>query len=414
MKITRIDTFILKVPLGKERFWSSQCCFAERKSLLLRVETDAGLFGWGESGQYGAAEPVAAAVHSVFAPVLIGQDPCQPEVLWDRMYNLTRDFGRKGATVEAISGLDIALWDIFGKAQHAPIYRLMGGAFRSKVKTYATGGYYRGPEPLTLNEDLPRLRQEAIGYVEAGFPAVKMKIGLFSPRQDLQRIATVREAIGKDTILMVDANHAYQRHTACLMAKEMETYDIFWFEEPVVPEDIEGYREIRASTRIAIAGGECEYTRYGFANLILRGAIDIAQPDICCAGGLTEVRRIAAITSAFHIHCVPHVWGSAVALAAGLHMAAQLSPLPHTARPLAPYNEPMLEWDANPNSLRTELSTEPIHPEGGEVSVPSGDGLGIDIDEEFLARHANSKATSGEGATIFSARQSSVSAAGPI
>lgn len=395
MRITRIDTYTLKVPLNDERFWSSQCSFGERKSLLVRVESDAGLVGWGEGGQYGPAEPVAAAVHSVFAPILLGQDPCRPEVLWDRMYTHTRDFGRKGAMLEALSALDIALWDIFGKAQDLPVYALMGGAFRDSVKTYATGLYYRGQEPWTLEADVPLLKQEAVRYAEAGYPAVKMKIGLLSPGQDLERVAAVREAIGKDLLLMVDANHAYEPHTACFMAKAMERYDVFWFEEPVIPEDVEGYRRVRAATSIAIAGGECEYTRYGFAKWISGRVLDIVQPDLCCAGGLSEVRRIAALASAFGVQCIPHVWGSGVAVAAGLQLLVQLPPFPHTANPLAPYNEPMLEWDGSPNPLRTILLTEPISPILGEVRVPHGPGLGVEIDEDVLKHYlcAHTKST---------------------
>ena len=139
MKITRIETLILKTPLGKERFWSSQATFPERKCLLVRIETDAGITGWGEAGQYGPAEPVATHIHDVFAPMLLGENPCQPVVHWERMYNHTRDFGAKGSTVEAISGIDIALWDILGKARKAPVYELMGGAFRTRGSDLCDG-----------------------------------------------------------------------------------------------------------------------------------------------------------------------------------------------------------------------------------------------------------------------------------
>jgi D-galactarolactone cycloisomerase len=402
MKISRIDTFILKAPLGEERFWSSQCCFEVRKSLLVRLEADSGLVGWGEAGQYGPAEPAEAAVHSVFAPILLGQDPCQPEVLWERMYAPTRDFGRQGATLEALSALDIASWDIFGKAQGLPVHALMGGAFREKVRTYATGLYYRGAEPLSFGKDLPRLREEAVCYAEQGFPAIKMKIGLLAPPQDLERIAAVREAVGKDVLLMVDANHAYQSHVACWMAQAMEQHEVFWFEEPVVPEDLEGYRRVKASTRIAIAGGECEYTRFGFSKWISSRALDIVQPDLCCAGGLSEVRRIAALASAFAVQCIPHVWGSGVALAAGLQLLAQLPPTPHTHNPLAPFNEPMLEWDGNPNPLRTMLLTEPICPVQGEVEVPNAPGLGVEINEGVLSHYLTAHHTSARKPTLCS------------
>jgi len=399
MKITRIETFQLKAPLGEKRFWSSQCAFGHRKSLLARIETDEGLVGWGEGGQYGPAMPVASMVHQVFAPMLLGRDPCQVEVMWDRLYSATRDFGRKGTTIEAISAVDIALWDIFGQAQGLPVSALMGGAFRSEVETYATGLYYRGDrdEALTLEENLPALREEAEGYLQQGFRAVKMKIGLLSPPDDLKRVAAVRETIGADMLLMVDANHAYQSHIAVQMARDMEQYDVFWFEEPVLPEDLEGYRQVKSATRIAIAGGECEYTRYGFAKWLTERALSIIQPDLSCAGGLSETRRIAAMASAFHVQCIPHVWGSAVALAAGLHLVAVLPPSPHTARTMAPYNEPMLEWDTNHNPLRTDLLTEPILPVQGKVAVPDAPGLGIEIDTKVLEQYLVEHTVSGAG-----------------
>ena len=160
MKITRIDTFILKAPLaGTEKFWSSQAVFPERKCLLVRVGTDAGIIGWGEAGQYGPAEPVAAQIHDVFAPILLGEDPRQPAVHWETMYNHTRDFGAKGTTIEAISGIDIALWDILGKYRQAPVFELMGGAFRNEVQTYATGALL----PRRRFSDTPRYPATAQG-----------------------------------------------------------------------------------------------------------------------------------------------------------------------------------------------------------------------------------------------------------
>ncbi len=394
MKVTRIDTFILKVPLGPDTFWSSQARFAQRKCLLVRIGTDAGLAGWGEAGQYGPAEPVASQIHDVFAGMLLGEDPCRPAVHWERFYNRTRDFGAKGSTIEAISGIDIALWDLLGKTRGAPVYELLGGAFRSQVRTYATGLYYRGAERPTLAQDLPLLREEALQYREAGFPAVKAKIGILTPFEDIERVAAAREALGPGVLLMVDANHAYNAHVACRVAQGIEPYDIYWFEEPVPPEDLAGYVAVKSSCRIAIAGGECEHTRYGFARWFAERAVDIAQPDTCAAGGLTELHRIAAMASAFHVQCMPHVWGSGIAVAAGLHFLATLPPAPHTAFPTPPFNEPLLEWDANPNPLRTDLLTEPIRPVEGRVTVPEGPGLGVEVSLPVLERYLAAARTS--------------------
>jgi len=394
MKIESVETYLLRAPLGKETFWSSQCRFGARKCLLVRIETSCGLVGWGEAGQYGPAEAVAAGIQSVLAPLLIGEDPRQPEVLWEKMYATVRDYGRGGSYIEGISGIDIALWDLLGKHLGVPVYVLLGGAFRQSIPVYATGLYYVGEEP-TSESNMPALIAEASRYASAGFPAMKLKIGLLRPGEDLERVAAVRKAAG-DRILMVDANHAYAPHVAVSVARRLEKYDVFWFEEPVVPESIEGYRQVKAATSIAIAGGECEHTRYGFEKWFSARAIDIAQPDICCAGGLSELRRIAAMASAFHISCFPHVWGSAVALSAGLHLAATLPPVPSTARPIAPYNEPLLEWDSSPNPLRSSLFKNPPVAVAGEVGVPAGSGLGIEPDIEafgpFLAAHARTVA----------------------
>ncbi len=387
MKIIAIDTFILKVPLGANRFFSSQSSFGERKSMLVRITTSEGIIGWGEGGQYGPAEPVASTILAVLAPLLLGQDPCQPEVLWEHMYTLVRDFGQKGTTIEAISAVDIALWDIFGKAQNLSIAAMMGGAFRTSIKRYATGLYYRNRDAVPmLATELPSVRVEAASYAEAGFPAIKMKIGLLSPKEDLQRIAAVRDVIGDDILLMVDANHAYRAPIAAQLAREMEHFNVFWFEEPVVPEDFAGYQQVKAATHIAIAGGECEYTRYGFARWITEHALDIVQPDLCCAGGLSEVRKIATLASACHVQCLPHVWGSGIAVAAGLQFLATLPPTPHTMNPLAPYNEPLVEWDANLNPLRTDLLTEPFNVEDNALVVPQGPGLGVTVDKTMLKR----------------------------
>ncbi|HUT93200.1 MAG TPA: mandelate racemase/muconate lactonizing enzyme family protein [Thermoguttaceae bacterium] len=387
MKITRIETFLLKAPLGKDRFYWSQRACPERKSLLVRIRTDSGLEGWGECGQYGPGEPPAAFVNSVLGPRLIGKDPLQVGVLWEDMFTSLRDFGRKCAGIEALSGIDIALWDLAGKHYGKPIYELLGGAFRTKIRAYATGCYYRGDDVLDYQAALPALRDEAKGYVDAGFTGLKGKIGLLTIEEDVERVRAIREAVGDRTLLMMDANHAYNFHSARKMGKALESLGVLFFEEPVVPEDLDGYALLRQSLDLAIAGGEDEYTRYGFLELFRKGCVDIAQPDVCCAGGLTELKRIEALSTAFHVQLVPHVWGSGVALAAALHLCATLAPVPHTAFPKAPLNEPMIEFDKNPNPLRDDLLKGPIQLDGEFVPVPEGLGLGIEIDEEVLDKY---------------------------
>ncbi|MEA3406846.1 MAG: mandelate racemase/muconate lactonizing enzyme family protein [Chloroflexota bacterium] len=391
MRIESIETFILKVPLGEKRFFSSQCAFPARNSLLVRIRTDAGITGWGEGGQYGPPEPVATCINAVLAPRILGRDPKQPRRIWEELYAATRDFGQKGTYIEAISAIDIALWDILGQAVGEPVHLLLGGAFRDSIHAYATGCYYRGEEYLDHTASIPQLVEEARSYVSAGFDMLKIKVGLLTVEADLERAAAIREAIGPEIKLMVDANHAYNAFTALRMGRGLEELDVTWFEEPVPPEDHEGYRRVREGLEIAIAGGECEFTRYGFKTFLSTGCVDIAQPDLCAAGGFSEWQNIQSLASSFGTWVIPHVWGSGVALAAALHVLATIPPFPHTANVIPLQNEPVIEFDRNPNALRDDLLVKPIELVGQQVPVPQGDGLGIEIDETALMAFCQSR-----------------------
>jgi len=396
MKISRIETYILRVPLGKERFYSSQTAFPERNSLLVRIETDTGIVGWGEGGQYGPPEPPEACIHHVLALLLMGQDPMQRAVLWERLYGLTRDFGQKGPYIDALSGVDIALWDIVGKVTGLSISKLLGGRFREKVRAYATGHYYRGEDVYDYKKNLPALVEEAKGYVKEGFTILKVKIGLLPLEEDLARMRAIRDAVGPGIKILVDANHAYNVGTARRLCREMEDMGgVLWFEEPIPPEDYEGYRLLRSETSIPIAAGECEFTRYGFRELFTRGCVDIAQPDLCASGGISEFRIIQGMASAFHIPVIPHVWGSAVALAASLQVIATLPPFPYTALPIPLENEPVIEYDRNPNPLRDLLAGKSFSLHEGMLSIPDQPGIGIELEprilEEYTASHKESQ-----------------------
>jgi len=387
VKISRITTYILKVPLGEKRFYSSQCAFPERNSLLVSIETDDGLIGWGEGGQYGPAEPVASCINDVLATGLIGKNPLDTGCLWEEMYALTRDFGQRGPYIEAISAIDIALWDLKGKHLRLPVYQLLGGSFRDTVPAYATGCYYRGENVLDLDISLKELAREAAGYVEAGFSILKIKVGLPRIEEDLQRLKAIREAIGPRVQLLVDCNHAYNATNAIRMGRHLEEHGVVFFEEPVPPEDLGGYRAVRQALDLAIAGGENVYTRFGFRDLILNDCIDIAQPNIGVCGGFTEFMNIQAMTSAHGVRVIPHVWGSGVSMAAALHAVATLPPMPHTAHPVALQNEPVIEYDRNPNPLRDELIEGGIPFHKGCLHVPDGPGLGININTAVLERY---------------------------
>ena len=388
MKIKSITSHILRAPLGDKVFYSSQARFPERNSYLVRVETDNGLVGWGEGGQYGPPEPVAACVDHVFAPRLIGRDPTEPVRIWDEQYNLTRDFGQKGTYVEAISAIDMALWDIAGRAVGLPVWKMLGGAFRNKVKAYATGCYY--PESFhDLPATLRALELEAKTYCDAGFDYLKVKIGLLDVRSDMTRLRVIREAVGQDIGIMVDANHAYSAGTAIRVGRLMEPFDIRFFEEPVVPEDHDGYRRVRQENPIPVAGGECEFTRYGFRDLIGGGCVDIAQPDLAVCGGFTAFSQLLAIANAHGVTVIPHVWGSGVAVAAALQAIATIPPIPHTANPVPLLNEPVMEFDRKHNPLRDALLHETFQLVDGYLPIPDAPGLGVTIDEAAVARFAS-------------------------
>mmetsp|Transcript_30093 Transcript_30093/g.52873 ORF Transcript_30093/g.52873 Transcript_30093/m.52873 type:complete len:445 (+) Transcript_30093:175-1509(+) len=392
--IDKLELFILRAPLGKKRFWSSQATFPERNSLLVKI-TSGDLVGWGEAGQYGPPEPVATCISHVLAPRIIGKR-VQPTRIWEDLYAFSRDFGQRGTYIEAISGIDIALWDLLGKRLKTPVCELLGGAFRKRVKVYATGCYYRhdstDPSTIDVKQSAEAAAAEAKAFAECGFKAVKMKVGLLSVKEDLARVAAVRKAIGPHIALMVDSNHAYSASNAARMARDLEAMDIRWFEEPVVPEDLQGYRRVRAATTVPIAGGECSFTRYGFRDMFCSpngSAVDIAQPDIAACGGLSEFIKICALASSFGVTVIPHVWGSGVGLAAGLHAVSTLPLAPYTAKPSYLENEPVIEFDRNPNPLRDEILKDHKWElgEDGAIGVPlDKPGLGIEVDEDAVRR----------------------------
>ena len=375
MKITNVRTHVLEAALSKP-FAYSRAWYDTRTAMLVEIETDVGLTGWGEC--YGPARMTASVVQSM-ASWLIGENPLRTDFLWQSIYARLRDHGQKGVVVEGLSGVDIALWDIKGKRFGVPVYQLLGGAFRTEVQAYATGLYrQKSGDPLRY------LAEEAAGYVAEGFKAVKLKVG-FGVEEDAAVTRAVRLAIGADVALMVDANHAYDAVSAIRLGRKIEEYDIGWFEEPVPPEDLAGYRAVKAALTIPIAGGECEFTRFGFRELLVSHAVDIIQPDTCAAGGLSECKKIADMAEAFGVRYNPHVWGTGIAIAASLHLLAGVPT--HTPTSLAPL-QPMLEFDRTEHPIRQAILTRPIEHVGGMVRVPDGPGLGIEVNREALLSFA--------------------------
>lgn len=373
MRITSVRTHVLQAALA-EPFAYSRAWYDTRMAMLVEIETDTGLTGWGEC--YGPALMTEAVVRAT-APWLIGQDPLHSEMIWQETYARLRDHGQKGLAIEGLSGIDIALWDIKGKHFGVPAHMLMGGPLRTAVQAYATGLYRR-----RTGDPFRYLVEEAVGYVAEGFKAVKLKVG-FGIAEDAAITRAIRAAIGPDIALMVDANHAYDSVAAIRLGRLIEPCDIGWFEEPVPPEDLAGYRAVRAALSIPIAGGECEYTRLGFRDVLATGAMDIVQPDTCAAGGLSECRKIADMAAAFGVRYNPHVWGTGIGIAASLQLLAVVPT--HTPTSLAPL-QPLLEFDRTEHPIRQAILRTPIEHAGGMVRIPDGPGLGIEIDRAALDR----------------------------
>ncbi len=379
MRIAGVRVHVLKSPLA-EPFAFSQGWVRQRSATLVEITTDDGLSGWGEAFAQGLEPPeiAAKAVEVALAPLIIGQDPRATEVLWHRMYHATRDYGRKGSIIAAISAVDIALWDIAGKAMNVPVHQLLGGAFRNSVEAYATG-FYR----IRGQGEASRLGDEALAHHAAGFRHMKVKLG-YGISDDIAVMETIGRAIAdKPVRFMIDTNHAYGVADAIRLGRALERFDLRWYEEPVVPEDLAGYGEVRARVAIPIAGGENEHTLFGFRDLLAARAIDVAQPDIGSAGGFTACRHITALAHAHGVQVNPHVWGSAVAQAASLQLIAAL-PVAHHSLFAA---EPILEYDRSSHPFRRELITQPIDQRDGRVAIPTGPGLGIEIRRDTIERY---------------------------
>lgn len=380
MKISALDIFVLKTPLDQP-FAFSQGWVHQRSATLVRISTDNGLSGWGEAFTQGLEPPeiAAAAIEHAFKPLVLGKNPLDTSVLWNTMYAQSRDYGRKGSVVSAISAIDTALWDITGQFYAQPIHQLLGGAQRISVQPYATG-FYR----ISGKGEAARLAQEARDHVGAGFKAMKVKLG-FGIADDIEVMTAIDEAISDTSIeLMVDTNHAYGRSEALQLGRALEAFNIRWYEEPVVPEDIESYTALRQQLDIPIAGGENEHTAYGFNALFQQQAIDIAQPDLGSCGGITAMRDITALAQANGIQVNPHVWGAAIAQAASLQVIAALPVTHHSLYP----TEPILEYDRSEHPFRTQLIKQPWAIDEGRVAIPNGPGLGVEVDMDIVTNYA--------------------------
>ena len=386
MKINSIKSHVLRYELDKELGYSQQY-YKHRTAHLVEVETDEGITGWGECfGPGNIALANKYIVEKVIQPLIIGEDPINKEYIWHKVYNLLRDSGQKGMPIQALSGIDIALWDILAKKAKLPLYQLLGGKTNNKIPVY---GYGMMLQKKTVEELCELFKKEANQIKEKNFKAMKMKVGL-GPKDDLKLVSAVREAIGDNFKLMVDANHAYNKNDALYVGRGLDEMDIYWFEEPVAPEDYDSYKELKEKLKTNIAGGEAEFTKYGWNQLIKNNCIDIAQPEVCGLGGITEYLKISALAQANFIPIVNHVWGSALSVAVNLHLLTSLPDMPGGLFP----TKSMLEFDTTEkNIFITDLAEEKfsildqVKNKDGFASPLENIGIGINPKKDFIKEY---------------------------
>ena len=386
LRIREVKAWWVRIPIAADLQHRSD--FGQVRTFdaaIVRITTEDGIVGWGEGkNAAGSAGNYGALVHLInheVGPLLIGRDARDITPIWELQYNGVRaetaalsghampQMSRRGMTVSAISAIDIALWDIFGKATGEPVWRLLGGRKKEAMPAYASGGWAK----------VDQIGDQLNGYIQAGgFTGVKMRIGAMdgAPHISAARVRAARAAIGPDVELMVDAHGTYTVADAKRFAQLVADQNLAWFEEPVIADDKPGMAEVRAATNIPIAAGESEATRFAFRDLAVLKAADVLQPDPAFCGGISEAMRIGTIASAFNLRLAPHLWAGAPCFFAGLHVCAA-SPASF-----------VLEYSLGANPMIHELIEETVEVRNGMVAIPDRPGLGITVDQQFLDAHA--------------------------
>lgn len=371
MRIASVKTHLVhcEIPID-QRVRSGAGLKLARQAAIVEIRTDEGISGFGPAS-FGSASldlrAVASMVDNAFAPMLLGEDPSRIQYLWDKIYygSVVRVHGPRSTGVALLSAVDIALWDLKGKACGLPLFELLGGAIKDPVPAYASSIYWSSPAEAA---------QTAREFVDRGFRAIKLKVGV-DYRADLESLAAVRDEVGPDVDIMVDANQCYSPHLALKVGRELERYDVLFFEEPITTDSVEGHRMLADKLDLRIATGENIYTRWGFVPFITSSAVAVVQADPSRTGGISEARKIFDLASAFHIDAVPHTFSDALTVAAALHLVAASS------------NAPLIELDQTFNPLQEGIAIDPLVVEDGAIRLPSGPGLGIEIDWDFVAAH---------------------------
>jgi L-rhamnonate dehydratase len=368
MIITDVTAIVLRLPE------ISAAADGTQDDLILRVETDVGITGYGEvdtSPMVGRAVVDAYMSHGTcygLREVVVGHDPFDYEQIWQEMWDKTYYYGRFGPALHVMSGIDMALWDIMGKATGLPVHKLLGGSYASRVRPYASA----------LMPETPDEVKHLVGIqVQQGFTAVKLGWGPlgYDVRRDVELVRAARQAAGDQVELMIDIGKRYRYKSALYMARACEQSNVYWLEEPFPAEDLEGYRKLAEAASIRIATGEEESGRLAFGRLIKETGIDVVQPDISRCGGLTEFRKIATIAADANILCVPHAFKTGILVAACIHMIAAI---PHA---------PFLEFSVTESGIRKEILTHPFEQRNGFVEVPQTPGLGIELNPEVIRKY---------------------------
>ncbi|MBA7609952.1 D-galactarolactone cycloisomerase [subsurface metagenome] len=388
MKIKEIEAIPIKYPLKKTVYWA-QGPITERRMVLVKVKTDENIVGIGEAAIFGGPNiTTKTIVEEELSKYVIGENPMYPEKIWEKMYIGTMQHGRRGVAITGMSGIDIAIWDLIGKIKETPLYQLLGG-FKDKVKPYASAGFYTDEV-----KDIERLSKKMAGFVRNGFTAVKMKLGRDpeskdevvnqykavsrnSLELDFKRVKAVRKAIGGKTDLLVDPNNMWNVKTTIKMVNRLKDQNLYFIEEPIPTDDKEGLKIINSSIDIPVAGCETAYTRHEFKELIVNRCVDIVQPGVTWAGGMTEARKIAIMASAHNMLCIPHSYNSAIDLAAAIHLTCSIP------------NSEYVEYDqTDGNALTMNLINNPFGlDKEGFVKPSNKPGLGIELNDKFIEKY---------------------------
>lgn len=381
MKIANVEAYWLRCPIPQpKQHRSDYGLLTDFDMTLIVITTEDGRQGFGEAkaavGSSGVCASIVTCVEHELKPILMGQDARQINELWERMYNGSRDhyairrgrvfpiLGNRGLTVSAISGIDMALWDLLGKTLDVPVVQLLGGACRPDMEAYASGGW----------ADAQNIGNQLSGYVEKGFQAVKMRVGIMDDTvaSSIERVKAARAALGPAIKIMTDAHGTFSIPEAKQFCRGVEDCNLYWFEEPISPDNKKGCAEVRATTSIPIAAGESEFTRFDIRDLIDLRAVDVVQPDAAIIGGITEAWRVSSLAAAYQLELAPHCWGSAFSFMAGVNLA------------FASPSAAIIEFSSGGNPMMYELVNEKIEAVDGKILKPVLPGLGLSVNWDFV------------------------------